>query len=75
MNEGNTATKDLSDYGRAMVAGNYLLCEVIEKRHGLHGYPPQLVGIGLEAAAAGRDAISAVEAFINSSAAGESTNE
>jgi hypothetical protein len=52
----------------AMLSGNHVQALAIERRHGLDGYPPDLVSVGLKAAAEGRDALEAVEAHIEESA-------
>lgn len=60
-----TATHDLAAYGRAMARfDGHSDCYRIEQKYGLDGYPPELVCVGLRAAAEGRDAHEAVEAYI-----------
>lgn len=55
------AAQDLADYGRAMARlGGHMTCVRIEQKYGLHGYPPELVSVGLRAAADGLDAEEAV---------------
>jgi hypothetical protein len=52
-------------YARAMIAGADKTCAAIERVHGLYGYPPELVSVGLKAFDEGRDAEQAVEDYIN----------
>lgn len=59
------ATQDLIRYGRAMAALNgHLVCAGIERKYGLFGYPPEIVSVGLRAAAAGHDASQAVDEYL-----------
>lgn len=60
-----TAAEDRAAYAKAMIAGRNDECIAIEKRHDLFGYPPELVSIGLNAAAEGGDALGAVEAHLD----------
>tara|TARA_Y100000310_G_scaffold307319_1_gene349306 strand:+ start:790 stop:1122 length:333 start_codon:yes stop_codon:yes gene_type:complete len=46
---------DSEQYAKAMMNGNCDLAFAIEKRHGLDGYPPEVVTIGLAAIAKGED--------------------
>ena len=52
-------------YAAAMIAGRDKECYRIECEHGLDGYPPEIVSIGLNAAAEGGDALNAVEAYLD----------
>jgi len=52
-------------YAAAMIAGRDAECIAIEKRYDLFGYPPDLVSIGLNAVTEGRDALEAVEAYLD----------
>jgi hypothetical protein len=49
----------------AMVAGQDRVCIAIEQEHGLFGYPPELVSVGLRAIDEGKDADEAIDAYIN----------
>jgi hypothetical protein len=64
----STPRDDRPAYMAAMLSGNHVQALAIERRHGLDGYPPDLVSVGLKAAAEGRDALEAVEAHIEESA-------
>lgn len=48
-------------YAAAMRAGNTEVAYAIERKQGLDGYPPQLVGVGLLALEEGRDPYSAID--------------
>lgn len=60
-----TAAEDRAAYAKAMIAGLDDECYRIECRYQLDGYPPELVSIGLNAAAEGGDALGAVEAHLD----------
>jgi hypothetical protein len=60
-----TAAQDRADYARHMIAGRDDLCLQIEQRYGLDGYPPEIVSVGLNAAAEGRDPHEAIEAYFD----------
>lgn len=55
------ARDDLAAYHRALIRGNTELAVRIEKKHDLFGLPPQMVSLGLEAVANGRDPWQAIE--------------
>jgi hypothetical protein len=55
------AQLDLRDYHRHMLSGRADLCLEIECMHGLDGYPPEIVSVGLSAAAHGQDVDAAIE--------------
>lgn len=56
----------LSDtYAAAMVAGNSGVCFEIERAQGLDGFPPELVGVGLQALEAGKDPYKAIEIYMS----------
>lgn len=48
-------------YHQAMRRGDINACIRIEKQHDLHGYPPELVSIGLAAFDEGRDPHDAID--------------
>ena len=50
-------------YAEAMKAGNTDRCIELEQEHGLFGYPPELVTVGLKAIGEGRDVNEAIEAY------------
>lgn len=52
-------------YMQAMIAGRDHVCIAIEQEHGLFGYPPELVSVGLRAIDEGKDADDAIDAYIN----------
>ncbi|OZI23719.1 hypothetical protein CAL26_09820 [Bordetella genomosp. 9] len=56
---------DLNRYTRAMIAGHIDTCAEIEKRHDLYGYPPELVTVGLEAIAKGKEPHEAINQYCN----------
>ncbi len=60
-----TAAEDRAAYAKAMIAGRNDECYRIECRYQLDGYPPELVSIGLNAAAEGGDAHEAIEAYFD----------
>lgn len=45
----------IKTYTNAMLRGDTNTCVRIEENHGLYGYPPELVCVGLKAAYEGRD--------------------
>lgn len=47
-------------YAQAMRIGNFDVCIAIEQRHGLDGFPPELVSVGLLALESGRDPYAAI---------------
>lgn len=51
-------------YVKAMAAGMDHTCAAIEKEHGLYGYPPETVCVGLVAIDEGRDPQAEIEQFI-----------
>jgi hypothetical protein len=55
---------ELERYTKAMVAGKTSLCISIEERHGLYGYPPDVVSVGLKAFDEGDDVDAAVDAYL-----------
>lgn len=62
--ERDEARADLVAYAKALVTGNTDAAVRIEKRWHLYGYSPQIVSIGLRAAADGRDCMTAVDEFM-----------
>ena len=58
------AKKDRDNYFLAMINGNSDTCAAIEEAYGLYGYVPELVSIGLNAAAIGKHPEKAVETYI-----------
>lgn len=63
------AVQDLAAYGRAMARlDGHAICCRIEQKYGLFGYPPELVSVGLRAAADGLDVEEAVEAYLEGGA-------
>lgn len=59
---------DLDAYFKAMRAGQLSTCMRIEQRHGLYGYPPEVVSAGLAAADRGESVDAAIDAYIAGSA-------
>lgn len=59
------AKTDRAAYARHMLAGNTDAACEIEQRYSLYGYTPELVSIGLSAAAEGRDVDEAIEDYID----------
>lgn len=55
---------DAAAYMKAMIAGQVDACIRIEQRHGLFGYPPEIVSVGLAAADKGEDVHAAVDAYL-----------
>lgn len=63
------AMQDLAMYGRAMARlDGHATCCRIEQKYGLFGYPPELVSVGLRAAADGLDAEEAVSDYLEGGA-------
>jgi hypothetical protein len=60
----DTARADLVAYAKSLVTGNTEAAIRIEKRWDLFGYPPQIVSIGLHAAAEGKDHMQAVDEYL-----------
>ena len=54
-----------SAYIKAMIAGRDIECGRIEQEHGLYGYPPEIVSIGLNAVDEGRDPHAAIDAYVS----------
>lgn len=52
---------DAERYTRAMIDGNLTALVLIERKHDLFGYPPEIVSIGLHAVAKGQDAHEAID--------------
>lgn len=59
------AIADRAAYAQAMRRNDLHACTQIEQRYGLFGYPPEIVSVGLSAAAAGQDVDVAVTAYLN----------
>ena len=59
------AAQDYALYGKALARfDGHMTCLRIEQKYGLDGYPPELVSVGLRAAAEGKDPHEAVESYI-----------
>lgn len=58
---------ELAQYSRAMIAGQTHVCIAIEKRHGLFGWPPDIVSIALKAIDEGGDPDQAIDDYLNES--------
>lgn len=58
------AASDKDAYVKAMISGDTDTCIAIEKKHGLFGYSPEHVCIGLTAADYGKNAEEAVEDYL-----------
>ncbi|MEN7529306.1 hypothetical protein [Cupriavidus sp. DL-D2] len=56
-----TQPTDAERYTRAMIDGNLTTLVMIERKHDLFGYPPDIVSIGLRAVARGQDAHEAID--------------
>lgn len=56
---------DAKKYHEAMVRGDTDTCIRIEQKHGLFGYPPEMVSVSLKAADEGKDVNQAIEEYIN----------
>lgn len=54
---------DREKYISAIIRSDIECCIRIEKEHGLFGYTPELVCIGLSAIAQGQNAIDAIESY------------
>ena len=59
-----SASQDRERYVRAMIAGRINECITIEKQYDLYGYTPELVCIGLSAAAEGKNTEQAISDYI-----------
>lgn len=57
-------TTDVQRYVRAMIDSDLDTLIRIEQEHGLFGYPPEIVTIGLRAIADGKDAHEAIDTYI-----------
>jgi len=55
---------DSEIYFKAMLTGSHETCSRIEQKHDLYGYPPELVSVGLNAVAEGKDAHEAIDAYM-----------
>jgi len=55
---------DAEVYFKAMLDGRIDRCARIEQRHDLYAYPPELVTVGLNAVAEGKDAHEAIDAYM-----------
>lgn len=55
---------ELDAYMRAMIRGYTSTCASIEQRHGLYGYPPEIVSVGLKAVDDGEDCHAAIDAYL-----------
>ena len=51
-------------YTQAMCRGDLDACIRIEQRFDLYGYPPQIVGVGLQAVDEGRDHLAVVDSYL-----------
>lgn len=58
-------TTDAQRYVRAMIDGDLTTLVLIERKHDLFGYPPEIVTIGLRAIADGKDAHEVIDAYID----------
>jgi hypothetical protein len=58
------ARRDRDDYYLALISGNDRKCYAIEDSYGLLGYQPELVSVGLNAAAVGKDPEEVIESYI-----------
>ena len=61
------AVADVATYHRALLAGADGACLRIEEKYGLFGYPPEIVSVGLKAAAEGMDVDEAVADYLEQS--------
>lgn len=59
------AISDRAAYAQAMRRNDSETCCAIERRYDLFGWPPEVVSVGLSAAAAGQDVEAAVEAHLH----------
>ena len=55
---------DATRYVRAMIDSDLETLIRIEKKHGLFGYSPEIVTVGLKAIADGKDADEAIDAYL-----------
>ena len=55
---------DAQAYAAAMLRGDCDACSRIEQRHDMYGYPPEIVSLGLNAIAEGKDGHAAIEAHL-----------
>jgi pyocin large subunit-like protein len=55
------AREDLEDYRKALSENDVDECLYIEVKHGLDGYPPNIVMVGLSAKANGKDMYKALD--------------
>lgn len=58
------ARRDRDDYFLAILNGNDDKCSMIEHKYELHGYPPEVVTVGLNAASKGEDVMLAVIKYV-----------
>lgn len=58
------APSDAERYTRAMIDSDLAALVRIEQMHGLYGYPPEIVSVGLHAVAEGKDAHAAIDAYL-----------
>lgn len=56
-----TNQEEVDTYYKALCKNDIALCLSIERRHGLDGYPPNIVMAGLQALADGRDMYKALD--------------
>lgn len=55
----------LSSYMEALASNDTQECIAIEQDHGLYGYPPEIVSVGLKAIDMGLDPDAAIDDFIS----------
>jgi hypothetical protein len=55
---------DQAVYAAGMRRGDHRACLAVERRYDLDGWPPELVSVGLQAAAEGRPIHEAIEAYL-----------
>lgn len=58
------ARRARDDYYLGMIQGNYDTCIKIEQDWGLYGYSPEVVTIGLNALAKGKDPYDTIDAYL-----------
>ena len=58
------ATSHRDMYRKLLIDGASHACLLIERQYGLDGYPPEIVMVGLNAAARGEDQHAAVDAYM-----------
>jgi hypothetical protein len=58
---------DLVTYHKSLIAGRTDDADAIEKKYDLHGYPPRVVSVGLQAASEGRDPFEAIDDHLDAS--------